>query len=306
MTIYLDAVWLLNFLLDWMILNLTQWIVRDDVRRLRIMGGAVIASLLVPLSIYFPDSFVNSLVGKGVYSLLIVWSAFGYRNFAQFKRKLLSFYFVSFALGGGLVGIHFLIGQHMVASESGFLTYQTGFGDQISWMFVGIGFPVVWYFTKTNMDKHALEKFQWEQRFEVTLKLMGESHMAMGYMDSGNGLVDPFSNNPVVICDSSFMKNWFGEEELNALKEAQDQLDFDSLPASLEGKFHLVPYQGVGGQHRFMIVIKPELISLVYESKTISTSKVFVGIQFGDLAADGSYQCLLHPGILKHSVATSA
>ncbi|WP_093210900.1 sigma-E processing peptidase SpoIIGA [Sediminibacillus albus] len=306
MTIYLDAVWLLNFLLDWMILLLTQFITRSHPKRLRILFGAFMASLLVPLTVYFPDSPVSSFWGKGIYSLIIVWSAFGYSHFKEFRRHLLSFYFISFTLGGSLIGIHFLIGQQILASESGILTTQTGFGDQISWLFVAIGFPFVWIFTKTRMDKHAWEKLQIDQLFSVTIKWKGESFLTTGYMDSGNALVDPITRDPVVVCDVEFLENWFTTTELKALEAVQENLAFDSLPSSCIDAIRLVPYQGVSGNNSFMLVFRPDNIHLVYENKHITTNKVLVGIQFGSLAADGSYHCLLHQGLLKYSVASSA
>jgi stage II sporulation protein GA (sporulation sigma-E factor processing peptidase) len=304
--IYLDAVWLLNFLLDFMILLLTQWIVKDNTRRLRIMLGAFIASILVPITIYYPESFLTAPLGKGLYSLIIVWCAFGFKNIRQYTKKLLSFYFISFALGGGLIALHFMLGQQFETSGNAILTFKTGYGDQISWLFVAVGFPMVWWFTKSRMDRHANEKIQYDQLCRVTIQLKGKRFSTDGYIDSGNQLVDPFSRKPVIICDQKFLSNWFTEREWSLLKSAQENLDFETIPEGWQGKMHIVPYQGVGGNRTFMIVIKPESLLLSYDSKEITTNKILIGLQFGELAADGSYHCLLHPQILKQSVISSA
>ncbi|MCT2538051.1 sigma-E processing peptidase SpoIIGA [Aquibacillus koreensis] len=306
MTIYLDAVWLLNFLLDWMILLLTQLVTREPSKQLQVMFGAMVASILVPITLFLPDSFVTTPIGKAMYSILIVLCAFGFRNIRKFLKKILTFYFISFALGGGLVGLHFMLGRQITASENGLLTFQTGYGDQVSWLFVFIGFPLVWWFTKVRMDKHALEKFKQEQLYEVTIVLQGESNATTGYMDSGNQLLDPLSQKPVIICDQQFMLKWLSSEELKQLEMAQEQLDFDTIPSKWEHSIQIVPYQGVNGSRTFMIVLKPDRILVNFEDKQISTSKVLIGVQFGELSPDGSYHCLLHPYIFKHSVATSA
>ncbi|WP_186577546.1 sigma-E processing peptidase SpoIIGA [Aquibacillus kalidii] len=306
MTIYLDAIWILNILLDWMILLLTQFITRDNSRHLRVFFGAFIASILVPITLFLPETLITTPFGKGVYSLFIVLTAFGFKNLRQFLKKLLSFYFVSFALGGGLIALHFFLGQQMVASNSGILTFQTGYGDQISWLFVGIGFPIIWFFTKSRMDKQMLENFRYDHLYEVSIQLLGETHVTTGYIDSGNQLVDPLSRKPVVICDQLFMSNWFSEEDWHLMKDAQENLMFDSLPSKWEENIHIVPYQGVDGNRTFMIVLKPDLILVNYEGKQISTNKILIGLQFGELSSDSSYHCLLHPQIFKYSVATSA
>ncbi|MDL4839979.1 sigma-E processing peptidase SpoIIGA [Aquibacillus rhizosphaerae] len=306
MTIYLDAIWLLNFLLDWMILLLVQMVTRDNTKGIKILLGAFIASILVPITLFLPNTLITTPFGKGIYSLFIVLSAFGYKNIRQFLKKLFTFYFISFALGGGLIALHFMLGQQITASENSILTFRTGYGDQISWLFVCIGFPFVWWFTKSRLDKHALEKFKQDQLFEVTIHIRGEGFSTTGYMDSGNQLVDPFSRKPVIICDQGFMSNWFTKDELIQMEKAQENLDFDSVPSKWEESIQVVPYQGVGGNRTFMIVLKPDKLLLTYENKQISTTKILIGIQFRELVSDGSYHCLLHPYILKNSVATSA
>ncbi|SDL76564.1 sigma-E processing peptidase SpoIIGA [Sediminibacillus halophilus] len=306
MTIYLDAVWLLNFMLDWMILLLTHYVAKKPHNRLRLILGAFVASILVPLTIYYPDSFLSAWWGKGLYSLLIVWTAFGWYNASSFRNCLVWFYFVSFILGGSLIALHFLIGQQVLASSSGLLTFKTGFGDQVSWLFVLIGFPCVWWFTKNRMDKHAFEKLQLDHIFSISLTFRGKRISAKGYMDSGNSLVDPVTKEPVIICEQSLLLHWFSEEELAAFQEVQENLQLEKLPQAWEDKIRLVPYQGVGGRSTFMLVFRPDLIETYYENKQIVTSRILIGMQFGSLATDGSYHCLLHPGILKYSTATSA
>ncbi|WP_407268053.1 sigma-E processing peptidase SpoIIGA [Radiobacillus sp. PE A8.2] len=306
MTIYLDAVWLLNFLLDWMILMLVQSMTRNSTKRFRLIAAAFVASILVPITIFLPNSLITTPIGKITYSLLIVWCAFGFKNYKQYVKNLFSFYFISFVLGGGLIAIHFLIGNQVQASGHGILTFQAGYGDQISWLFVGVGFPAVWWFTKTRLDKHKIEQFKHDQMFEVTIEMKGESFSTTGYVDSGNQLVDPFTNKPVIICDQAFIANWFTIDQIKLLEKVQTDLSFESLPDNLDINIHIVPYQGVGGNRTFMIVLKPDKLLVNFENKQIATSKVLIGLQFGELASDGSYHCLLHPQLFMHSVATSA
>ncbi|WP_053218958.1 sigma-E processing peptidase SpoIIGA [Virgibacillus senegalensis] len=306
MTIYLDAIWLLNFMLDWMILMLTSYLTKRQHNRLRLILGALIASLLVPFTIFFPEFPLSTWWGKGLYSLLIVWTAFGWQNVKSFRASVGWFYFVSFVLGGSLIALHFLIGQQVLASSSGLLTFKTGFGDQVSWLFVLFGFPCVWWFTKNRMDKHALDKLQVDHLFSITLSFLGKKVLTTGYMDSGNSLVDPITKEPVIICEQSLLLYWFSEEELAAFQRVQENLQLDRLPEVWEDKLRLVPYQGVGGGHSFMLVFRPDSIDTTYQNKQIVTNKVLIGMQFGRLASDGSYHCLLHPGLLKYSAATSA
>ncbi|MBP1968189.1 stage II sporulation protein GA (sporulation sigma-E factor processing peptidase) [Virgibacillus natechei] len=306
MTIYLDAVWTLNFFLDMMLLLLTQALARDSTRKIRIIFGAFIASLLVPLSIYFPDSFFNSVIGKFIYSVIIIWSAFGYVSIYRMMKLLLLFYFTSFAIGGGLIAIHFLVQNPIGMSTNGFLTFNGGYGDPISWIFVVIGFPLMWIFTKVRMDKHVGEKIRYDQLYPVTIQLKNKRYTTTGYIDSGNQLVDPITKKAVVICDELFLKQWFTEDEWQLLKSANESLNFDSLPKEWENYIQIVPYQGVQGNNTFLLALRPDQLIVYYENQIISTNKILIGIQFASLTKDRSYHCLLQPQIIKTAAVQSA
>lgn len=306
MTIYLDAVWTLNFFLDMMLLMLAQALARDGTRKLRIAFGAFIASLLVPITIYFPDSFVSSAAGKFMYSIIIIICAFGFLNIYRMIKLLLLFYFTTFAIGGGLIAIHFLFQSPVGFSGSGLLTFNSGYGDPVSWMFVTVFFPIIWIFTKSSMDKHANEKIRYDQQYPVSIQINGKTYSTTGYIDSGNQLVDPLTKKPVIICDQSFLKQWFTESEWKQLKDANENLDFENLPKAWEKLIHIVPYQGVQGSGLFLIGLRPDKLVIYYDKQKIVTNKLLIGIQFADLTKDQSYHCLLQPQIIKLATVYSA
>lgn len=306
MTIYLDAVWLLNILLDMMLLMLTQALAKDSTRKIRIIFGAFIASLLVPLSIFYPESFFTSVIGKLIYSMIIILCTFKFQSVYRMIKMLFLFYFTTFAIGGGLIAIHFFLQNPVGLSESGILTFNSGYGDPISWLFIVIGFPFVWLFTKSRMDKHATEKIRYDQLCPVTIQINNQSNSTTGYIDSGNQLVDPLTKKPVIICDEHFLMQWFSPDEWEELKVAHNDLSFENIPKKWEKRIQIIPYQGVGGNHTFMLGIKPDNLVLFYDNQKIITRKVLIGIQFSELTKDRSYHCLLHPHIVKLSAVTSA
>ncbi|GGB45203.1 sigma-E processing peptidase SpoIIGA [Virgibacillus dakarensis] len=306
MTIYLDAVWLLNFLLDMMLLMLTQILAKDSTRKIRIVFGAFVASMLVPISLYYPDSIMTSMIGKIGYSVIIILCSFRYYSFYRLVKMLLLFYFTTFSIGGGLIAIHFLFQNPIGFSANGILTFNKGYGDPVSWLFIVIGFPIVWWFTKTRMDKHASEKIRYDQLHPVTIQLKNRSNSTTGYIDSGNQLVDPLTKKPVIICDEHFLKHWFNEHEWQMLKSAQEELNFEKIPEQWKTRIQLIPFQGVEGKRLFMMTIKPDKLIVYYNEEKLITSKVLIGIQFAELVNDQSYHCLLHPQIMKLAAVHTA
>lgn len=299
LTIYLDAVWALNFLLDSMLLLLTQALLRENAKKIRIIFGAFVASLIVPISIYMPDSFITSASGKFIYSIIIILCTFGFISMYRFLKLFITFYFITFAIGGGLLAIHFLFQQPVALSANGILTVNNGYGDPISWIFVLIGFPCVWLFTKYRMDKHAADKIRYDQLCPVTIQIKNESYSTKGFIDSGNQLVDPLTKKWVILCDAKFLKHWLTEREFQALKEAYEDLDFEKIPENWKKDIQFVPYRGAGGDSQFLFTIRPDHLVIDYGEDQIMTKNVLIGIQFSSLVKDESYQCLLHPEIIK-------
>ncbi|MCT1576361.1 sigma-E processing peptidase SpoIIGA [Oceanobacillus kimchii] len=306
MTIYLDAVWMLNFLIDLMLLMLVKLLARDSVNMLRLLFGALIASFIVPITIFYPESFINGASGKLLYSVLIIFSAFGWKGTYQTLKLCLLFYFVSFAIGGGLTAIHFMLSSPVSMTANGMITFNKGFGDPISWLFIFIGFPIIWYFTKRRMDEHAGEQIKYDQMCEVSLTLNHKIRQTTGYIDSGNQLIDPLTKRPVIICDRPFLSEWFTENEWFQLENAKNNLEMDEIPKRWQDKIQIIPYQGVDGGSSMMIGIRPERVIVNYNDQQLLATNVIIGIQFGNLVRDNSYHCLLHPQIMKKSIIHSA
>src|SRR5699024_4970865 len=284
-----------------MLLILTSTIAKVKISRIRLLIGAFIASLIVPLSIYYSDTFLTSIPGKFLYSLIIIVSTFGFLPINRILKLLILFYFVTFTVGGGLFAIHYMLQQPIGISSAGFITVNQGYGDPISWLFILIGFPCVWLFTKRRMDKHAIEKIRYDQLYKVTLTMNNKSYTTDGFIDSGNQLVCPLTKKAVIICDEIFLKQWFTEQEWKELKEAQENLQFEKIPSTWESNIHVVPYQGVGGNSSFILALRQNSITIDYNKRKIVTDNVLIGIQFASLTKDQIYHCLLQPQIIKLS-----
>src|SRR5699024_8487431 len=194
----------------------------------------------------------------------------------------------------------------MMMSASGVLTFNGGYGQPVSWLFVIIGFPFVWKFTKNRMDKHAIEKIRYEQTYELALKMQKNQFYTTGLMDSGNQLVDPLTKKAVISCDESFLQQWFSNTEWNQLKKAHDELALDMIPQAWESYIHIIPYHSVEGKSKFMLAIKPDKLIIYMNEEEMVVTNVLVGIQFSHLTKDQNYHCLLQPQIMKLAAVYTA
>src|SRR5690625_324073 len=290
-----------------MILLLTNYMIRSNTSKKRLLFGSIIATLLVPLQLLYPNFLVNSLWGKISYSVGIMLFTFGWRGILALCKTVGVFYFISFAIGGGMLGFHYLLEDVFTYSKSSlFLTAQNIYGDDIHLPFVVISFPLLWLFTKRRMDEHVQAKIKYDQLYQVTLTLNGQSFQTTGYLDSGNHLIDPITRRPVVLCDAPFLRNFFSDEDWDDLLQSIVNDDYALLPSVLQHRIFIVPFQGVGGETSYLYTIKPEAMTIYYEEKIIETSHVLIGIQMNTLTEDQHYHCLLHPQLIHFSKEISA
>ncbi|UOQ85495.1 sigma-E processing peptidase SpoIIGA [Gracilibacillus salinarum] len=294
-TVYIEVIWLINIMIDWMILLLTQSITRHMTKWYRLLLASLFGSIIVPLSFIAPTFPIDAWYFKVMHSMLMVCVAFGFRNVAVYLKLLCTFYFMTFSIGGGLFAIHFLFYQE------GNLTSQGVEAGQIHALFVLIGFPIVLFFTKLRMDKHKMQQFEQEFYYTVSIDWKQKIVETTGYLDSGNHLVDPFTQTPVIIVDETILRHWYTEAQIAQLRTSYQQLlGGESNEFQNEG-FRLLPFQGVSGSQDFMLAFKPDLLNIHMKDLQLTSKKVLIGIQFGNLVSDDSYHCLLHPKLFQQT-----
>ncbi|KAB8138659.1 sigma-E processing peptidase SpoIIGA [Gracilibacillus oryzae] len=295
MTVYIELIWLLNWAIDWMILLLTQSILYSRAKWYRLCFAGFAGSIIVPISLLIPELYLEAWYVKVLHSCFIIIIAFGFTNLALFIKNLFTFYFMTFAIGGGLIAIHFLTNTSELTSFSSHLE-----PTQIHGLFVLIGFPVVYLFTKQRMDKHKYTQLKKDFMYMVTILWRHRNVQVSGYVDSGNQLVDPISKKPVIICDETFLDKWFSQKELQELKQLYNQISNGEIPTNSHSFYRFVPYHGVGGNMEWLIAFSPDSVMIHFDKKkNVEVQQVLVGIRFGKLVGDNSYHCLLHPKLFQ-------
>ncbi len=92
-----------------------------------------------------------------------------------------------------MIGVHSLLQTESIVQQGVMVTSQTGFGDPISWMFVVIGFPAIWIFSKKRIEDIETKSIQYDELVMVQAEFSGQTIRAKGLVDSGNQLYDPLT-----------------------------------------------------------------------------------------------------------------
>lgn len=293
--VYLDIVLLLNFIFNFILLSLTAWILKRSVSKWRIFLGTIVATSFILVQLFLPYAFVHSATINIFLSFVIVFTTFGKKHLL---KNVLYFYFISFIIGGGTIALHSIFEQVLLAKSFMFVV-DNGQGSKTSLVLLLASSFILFFFTKKQLNEHTRDQYMYKQRYDISIKLNGQEKKTIGHVDSGNHLIDTLSGKPVIVCDEAYLQQFFRAEEWQAIREMVIAEDFSGLPPPIQEKISIVPYQGVGGESKYMYTFKIEGLTIELEEEKLFTNHVLVGIQLKSLMADQSYHCLLHPDVLQ-------
>ncbi|MGD7008508.1 sigma-E processing peptidase SpoIIGA [Metabacillus sp. 84] len=299
MSVYLDVIWMLNFLFDLFLLLLTSVFLKRPKVWYRLLLGSLIGSSII-LFMFTPVSpFFSSPGGKVLISAAMVYTAYGFVRISYFLQNMLMFYFVTFAIGGGLIGTHYFLQQDSYLANGVLVTQTTGFGDPVSWILVICGFPLLWLFSSGRGKDVQVKKLQYHEIVNVTA-VFGDSVLSMkGLIDSGNQLFDPITRTPVMIADTALLRDEIPVELADHVMSGHILENLPELDEHWGLRMRIIPYRGVGQQNQFLIGLKPDSITIHTEKEEISVKKAIIGLSSSKLSADGDFSCIVHPQMLQ-------
>ncbi|WP_413301438.1 sigma-E processing peptidase SpoIIGA [Bacillus sp. 1P10SD] len=299
MTVYLDVIWALNLFFDSLLLYLTAIFLKRRIRLWRILAGGFIGSLIILLSFTPLNVYSGHPISKLICSVFMVLIAFGYKRMKFFLKALMTLYVSTFLIGGALTGAHYFIQYDPELTTKVLMSSVKGFGDPVSWLFVLIGFPIAWHFSKKNVESMEMTKIQYDQIVNVRLKIENISLVFKGLVDSGNQLYDPLSKLPVMFVS---IKN-----QLEALPEPIRKITLDpeqlimgneEFPGEWQNRMRIIPFSVVGQEHQLIVALKPDSILFEQNGAHYSCEKGLVSFTTQQLSPDDAFQCIVHPKML--------
>lgn len=309
MFLYLDLIWLLNFGIDYLLLWMTALFRKTPFKKWRLAAAAAIGSGYV-LFLFLPplQPYYTSVV-KLVLACVIVWTAFGYGTILRYAALLFTFYFVSFVTGGGLLAVHYFLRSQHELVQGMVATQGSGYGDIVSWWFVIIGFPLMFWFTHSRWNDLRQRKSKEHLLVGVNIHV-GEAHVScQGLVDTGNLLTDPLTKTPVMLVEASVLKKVLPKDVLEIFLDEQNiqRLDELNLPEEWLSNLRIIPYRGIRQQMELLVAFKPDCVE-IWKQRTgqgndgmkphWAVDRVLIGMNkqaFGD----GSFQAIVHPELLQ-------
>ncbi|WP_096199269.1 sigma-E processing peptidase SpoIIGA [Bacillus sp. FJAT-45350] len=299
MTVYLDVIWFLNLCIDMMLIMMTAVALKRPFKKWRFFAAALLASTVV-LILFTPMAWLFYKPWmKLLFSMVIVLLAFGFKRFSYFIQNLLMFYFVTFMTGGGLFALHFFWQTEVEILDGIMMTKTSGFGSTFSWIFVLIGFPLIWYFSKQQIGQIEAKKVRYDEITSVEIGIDGTIIHVQGLVDSGNQLHDPITKVPVMILELKALEDHLPKEVIANLKDVESlTMNENEASQRYADRIRIIPYRAVGHGQQFLLALKPDYVKVTNHQEEHLIKRVLVGLNDTILSNEGEYQSIVHPKML--------
>jgi len=289
-TVYLDVMFAVNLVMDYFILWTTGKLVGGQISRKRITAAAVLGALYSIGAVIPHLSFMYSVPYKLLFSGLMVIISFWPSSWREFLRFWAWFYGVGFAMAGAVLGLSYLF-QGTPVGEPGF-SYAYLSGGVICALLLG-------FYGDRMMRERIVPQVM---RCPVRVRLGTTWIEGQGFVDTGNNLVDPLSNKPVIIAEQELLDQGLPDDVKEALSAAKEGDDlFESLArTSWASRLRLIPFTSIGKKHGLLVGLRSDEIAVEAGNRRVSLPGVIVGLYQEKLSPEGKFQMLLPASIFEN------
>ena len=237
--VYIDALFLLNFVVDYLLLLCAGRLAGEVLHRGRLALGAALARAYAA-AVFLPGmGFLLHPLCKLAAAVLALLISYG--GSRRLLRVTLVFFAVSAAFAGGILALELLGGRGLTLENGVFSSAM----DLRLILLSAAGCYVVITLLFQRSARHTAAR---QELVPAVLTLDGRRVALTALVDTGNTLTDPATGRPVMVAEGEKVAGLFPSGQ------APDEADLRDPVAALErlsqagflGRCRLLPYQAVG------------------------------------------------------------
>lgn len=261
-TVYIDVLFLENFLIDFLVLYMTAFVMCIKPSFFKMTVSSFVGSFYM-CSLYFSDFlFLKNTVFKIIVFCAMIFLAFPIKTFKVFLKYIMTFLFINLSLGGCIYFFASFSGGNV---KNGVFYIKT----EIMGLILGIGVLIfIGRFFIVLFKKNILLG---KTKKELTIFYKNKKMKLSTLIDTGNTLIDPISRKSVVVVSPKKIKKLINEEKLSEIKN-----------------FRLIPCRTITDKYEVLYGFKPD--KFIYNEKEIDAVVAISKCDF-----DGEYDAVINP-----------
>lgn len=278
--IYVDTLFLLNAIIDYLLLLAGARLAGEPLRRLRFGMGAVLGGLYA-VAIFLPGlEFLNHPLCRGACGVLMLLAAYGKSR--RFLRQSIIFLCLTFSFGGGVFAIGLLGGRNLSLGRGVYYS-------PLDLKTVLLSAAVCYMALTLTMGKLGRHGGLDGTLVPVRVRLEDRWAELTALVDTGNTLTDPISGCSVMVAEGERLLDLFQLESRPTRAELEDPVAALRRLGRGRSRFQLLPYRAVGVERGLLLAVRVDEIWL---GKSRASSKL-IALSPTPVSDGGSYRALI-------------
>lgn len=271
--VYLDVFFMINFIMDYMIILITSRIAKVKKKRIRQLAGAGCGALysvivIKPLTNHlFKITLVNILIAA-----VMVLISFGFTSASVYIKNVFLLFVVSFTMSGIINYLYYstVIGKYVrnVLSGNSNKVVNTRKFILVSVLAYILLSAIVRIIFSVRKDM--------ELYYDVKITFRGKSVVVRGLYDTGNGLTEPVSGKMVHIAEYKILKPLLEGDE-----KAKENI-------------YVIPFHSIGEEDGIMYGIRMDEMVVLVDDEPKFLYNPIIGIYTGNVSKRGNYSVILN------------
>lgn len=290
MVIYMDMLFLENFILDFIILYVTGLISKNKIKFLKLIFGSALGAIYVVMYYFIKINVYSNIIIKLLLSIIMIYISFVPTNFKEMLKLTVFFYLTSFVFGGAALSVIYMLNSRRITIQNGILIGNY----TIRTIFIGV---VIACIVTIIAFKFVKAKFSKNDLFcNIIIKINNKQIKTKAMLDTGNFLKDPITNIPVVVVEYTVLYDMVPKEILDNIEDILGG-DLEKIPENIKNeymsKLKVIPFSSLGKQNGMLLGLKADGLIVANEEEVKNIDKVIIGIYNKKLSKKGDYSALL-------------
>ena len=290
MTIYLDIIFLENFILNLILLYAVGIETKSKIKFYRIVIASILGSIYAIILYIVKNEFLYSIVMKIMLSMVMVYVSFEIKGFKDLLKKMLYFYLTSFVFGGGALALIYIVNTGKISIQNG----QIQGSYTILTIMIGIIIAFITIIIAFRLKKNKISKD--DLMCNIEIKINNKEVKTKAMIDTGNLLKEPITNIPVVVVEHILLKKIIPNEILDNIDNILGG-DLSGISESIKNQYILkmkvLPFTSLGKQNGMLLGIKAQELKIEETNETKIIEKIIIGLYNKKISPKGEYHALI-------------
>lgn len=312
--VYIDVIFMINFIMDLVILVIVKNLVKYPTSKLRLCMGAAIGALSACILSVLQNlnTLIQILFVYIFISYFMITLTFQKQKIKARIKGVILLYITTFFLGGAMNSLYYntKLGYYFTEIINGRYSNINLFHNRklpfiILTAIFFILSALIFIAVLKRLGKTDLGLYQ------IELVYQGKKNKIVGFLDTGNLLYDPIFKKPVMITELLAIEPLLSKsqirqirtvlnsfEENNELVPVCDEDSQDGLENIEPVNIMMIPYRSVGKKHGMIPAFILDEINIWNKDEKKTRKRVYTAISGNVLNGQREYQAILHKEIM--------